>query len=493
MIDIKVKIHDKFSFEFKTSFITTRKAKNDDTNEFSISTWIFVPNTLDINRSTYSKEQFYKDIKSNIRLITPVYSLKKIYSDESNSPINKLRKAMQELIDNPDNEDKYQNYTFQVKMFSSILKSASRDKVYYIIEEQDDSLIPELIDKYIKDTSSILQQYRSLKSLANRSSMSEDYRQYLNFGDDFNGNLIEQHTFRLMRMLENRSTYNTIKPKLYQLIKEEDKYKREKGYSCLDAEEVTNNYLVIMRRGILKKFIESDLYLNTKQLKDGAFAQQFYYGIAAGISMIFATVIAFTAQLKYGNFTLPLFFALVVSYIFKDRIKDLMRYYFSTQLGKKYFDNKRELEIQKEKIGWVKESFDFVVEGKTPEIIMNMRKRSPLVEAENKIYNEQIILYKKLVKLSSSEISLYKGYEFIGINDIIRFNLTSFIQKMDNPFIPIYMPDEKDGYIRFTSEKVYALHIILRCQGQEKLYYRKFRLLFNREGIKDITEVEANE
>jgi len=489
MINIKVKIHDKFSFEFKTSFIATRKTKNDDTNEFSINTWIFVPNTLDINRATYSKEQFYRDTKSNIRLITPVYSLKEIYSENDNSPINRLKKALRELTENPSNEDKYQDYTFQVKMFSSILKSASRDKAYYIIEEQDDFLIPDLINEYIEDTTSILQQYRSLRVLANHSSISEDMRQYFNFGDDFNGNVIEQHTFRLMRLLENRPIYNSIKPKLFELINKEDKYKKKRGYSCLDNEDTTNNFLVVMRRGILKKFIESDLYLNTKNLKDGAFAQQFYYGIAAGISMIFATIIAFTAQQRYGNFTLPLFFALVVSYIFKDRIKDLMRFYFSTQLGKKYFDNKRELEIQNEKIGWVKESFDFVIEGKTPDTIMNMRKRTPLVEAENKIYNEQIILYRKLAKISSSEISAYKGYEFIGINDITRFNLTNFVQKMDNPFVPIYMPDEKDGYIRFTSEKVYALHIILRCEGNENLYYRKFRLLFNREGIKDITEI----
>ena len=119
-----------------------------------------------------------------------------------------------------------------------------------------------------------------------------------------------------------------------------------------------------------------------------------------------------------------------------------------------------------------------------------MRKRSPLVEAENQIYNEQIILYKKLVNLESSKISNYKGYQFIGINDITRFNITHYILKMDNPKVPIYLPDEQDGYIRFSSEKVYALHFILRCEGHENLYYRKFRLLFNREGIKEITELK---
>ena len=37
--------------------------------------------------------------------------------------------------------------------------------------------------------------------------------------------------------------------------------------------------------------------------------------------MIFATGIAFAFQQKYGNFTIPLFVALVISYMLKDRIK----------------------------------------------------------------------------------------------------------------------------------------------------------------------------
>lgn len=488
MIDIKVKIHDKFSFEFKISFIATRKTVDDDVNEFSINTWMFVPNNLDINRSTYSKEQFYKDTQSNVRLITPIYGLKDIYASE-NSPLSRLQKAFENEINNPDSPENISDYTFQIKMFSAIFKSASRDKAYHIVEEKDDNKVAELVRDYIHDVSEIARHYRKLENIKQIPSISEDLQQYFSFGDDFIGNIIQQQSFRIMRGIENRSIYEKVKPQLLALINSENEYKRKKNYSLLDTADPSNNYLVVMRRGILKKFIESDLFLYTKKTKDGALAEQFYYGIAAAVSMIFATVVSFSAQLHYGNFTTPLFFALVISYVFKDRIKDLMRYYFSTQLGKKYYDTKRELEIQDKKIGWTKEAFDFAPESKVPAEIMNIRKRTPLVEAENRIYNEQIILYKKLVNLSSSAIKKYKGYQFVGINDVTRFNLTHFVQKMDNEYVPIYVTDEQDGYIKMTSEKVYALHFILRCQGHENLYFRKFRLLFNRGGIKEITEI----
>ncbi|MBO5768737.1 MAG: hypothetical protein J6R19_02415, partial [Bacteroidales bacterium] len=75
MIDIAAKIHDKFSIEFKESYVVNPELKN---NQFSVNTWIFMPNSLDINPDTYGKKQFYRDVKSNVRLITPSYLLREM-------------------------------------------------------------------------------------------------------------------------------------------------------------------------------------------------------------------------------------------------------------------------------------------------------------------------------------------------------------------------------------------------------------------------------
>ena len=74
MIDIKAKIHDKFSVEFKVGFV----ADGERGNDFAINTWIFLPNSLDINPATYGKEDFYRDVKSNVRFITPIFPLGEI-------------------------------------------------------------------------------------------------------------------------------------------------------------------------------------------------------------------------------------------------------------------------------------------------------------------------------------------------------------------------------------------------------------------------------
>lgn len=87
MIQVKENKRDQFSIEFKKQFLTRKKLKE---SNFHINIWIFFPNSIDINRVSFSKEQLYNDLKSTLRLITPIYLLSDIIG-EYNSPIQKIR------------------------------------------------------------------------------------------------------------------------------------------------------------------------------------------------------------------------------------------------------------------------------------------------------------------------------------------------------------------------------------------------------------------
>jgi hypothetical protein len=55
MINIRTRIHDNISVEFKESFVVDAGQRK---NDFAVNTWIFVPNSLDINPESYSKGSF---------------------------------------------------------------------------------------------------------------------------------------------------------------------------------------------------------------------------------------------------------------------------------------------------------------------------------------------------------------------------------------------------------------------------------------------------
>jgi len=487
MIDITAKIHDKFSIEFKVGFLTRRKLKK---NSFSVNTWLFAPNSLDINPLTYTKNLFYRDVKSYIRLITPVFLLREIAEDDSH-PIRSLEKSFHEAASNP-TRTSLREYEYQIKMFSAIFKSALRNEAHHILHNSIEEDMNYLVSSYVQNVKNILEKYRHLRRIINVPTLSPEILDYYFFGDEFISNIAEQRTCFLIETFQAKEDerYKKAVACLSSLWENEIKYRKEKEYITVEKESPTKNKEYVFRRSILKKYIESDLFLRARRKKDGVFIEQIYYSIAAGLSMIFATAIAFSFQMKYGNFTMPLFVALVISYMLKDRIKELMRYYFAHKLGSKYFDNKTEIAIKDAIIGWSKNGMDFITEEKVPREVMEIRSRSSLLEAENRIADEKIILYRKLVSIDREKIDENSEYLIAGINDIMRFHLSRFMQKMDNPEEALYYRNEEGKVMVVQGKKVYYLNVIMQLQFEEQVSYKRFRVVFTQTGIVDLEELK---
>ncbi len=485
MIEIQAKIHDKFSVEFKVGFVTRRKVKE---NDFVMNTWIFVPNSLDINPVTYSKSQFYRDVKSNVRLITPVFLLRDIAGGNA-IPLQHLEDAFNRLASSP-TRTAMAEYEYHIKMFTAIFKSSLRDELLHVVSTTRPDDLEYLCNALIGNLETITERYRDLWRIINVPTVTPEVQNYFRFGDEFISNIIEQHLFRLIRHLQKDpgGKHAEVIGRLSQMIRREVEYKRGMGYLVVEKESPTGNRDLIFRFGILKKYAESDLFLNSRRKKDGMMVEQFYYSVAAGMSMVFATLVAFFAQQRYANYSWTLFFALVVSYMFKDRIKELMRYYFAHRLKQKYFDNKTTVSIHDEEIGWIKEGVDFITDDKAPREVMEIRSRSPLLEAENRVNDEKILLYRKVVQIDREKLEAGNQYSITGINDIMRLHLTSFTHKMDNPEAPLHSLDEGGNIVMVDGIKVYYINLVMQFKYEEQTNYKRYRLVVSRDGIREIEE-----
>jgi len=483
MIEDFVKIHDKFSFEVKLSFFARKKIK---VSEFAVNTWLYVPNSLNVNPSNYEKKDFYHDLKSNIRLITPVYLLRDILNG-ADSPLALLENAMLQMASNPTRTN-INAYEYHIKIFVSIIKSAVRNETTHILHNNISEDTHFLIESFIDNIEKISKAYRDLRRIINVPTVQKELMNYYFFGDEFMSNVIEQHAFRLLNRLKycNDSKNAHSCQQLKDLITQERNYKIQKNYLITSKENSENNRELVHRANLLKRYAENVLFLSARKKKEGVLKEQIYYSLAAGFSMIFATAIAFSFQMKYGNFTMPFFVALVVSYMLKDRIKDLMRYYFAHKLGRSYFDYKTDINLNDNNIGWSKEAVDFISEDKVPAEVVRVRNRSAILEADNRNNNEKIILYRKLVQIDRKKLDLCSNYPLGGINEIIRFNIFNFIQKMDDPEVPLFFLDEKGNPVIINAEKIYYLNVIMQFRYEEQLEYKRYRLVVNRNGIKDI-------
>ena len=486
MITIQAKKHDNFSLEFKCGFNCKEDGVRDD---FSVNAWIFVPNSLDINSENYGKKQFYRDIKSNVRLMTPVYLLKEI-ADESSLPLTSLRKALEAVAAGAEPSD-VDAYQYHLKMFSAIFKSSLRNHAMHIRATRLLSASLYLVEDYAGNAALVLERFRALYRLIDIPTVSDKIRGYFRLCDEFMSHSLDVQTIRIIKKMDSAPDADALagaRKDLTDLIRKERAYKTMAEYGMLDGDDRHDRQLVY-HRGMLKKFVESELYIHLSKKRDGVAIEQLYYSIAAGVAMIFATAVAWFTQVRYGNITWPLFVVLVVSYMLKDRIKDLMRYYFAHKLGNKYYDKRAKVTIGKTRVGEIKEGFDFISLGQTPQEVMKLRERASSVEDESHVFDEKVMLYRKHLTIDDVALKGMDDYPITGLNEIMRLHLTRFTHKMDNPKISIDTLDAEGNIKSMSVRKTYYINIVFQLQHDGETEYHHFRVVMSRDGVIQVKEI----
>jgi len=483
MVLNKVKIHDRYSFEIKFEY---RLDKQNKKTYYKINSYFFLPNSLDINRVTYTKTDFYNDIKTHIRLKTPVYLMRNLVMGDD-SPFEKLRLSCLKLAENNSSEN-CEHFEYFVKLYCSISQSTIRDNVYHITKSKMNHSNMYLVDNFISEIEAISVKFRELESIVNIPTIPQNIFQIHEFGNEYLSNIIEVYLYKLLKALSKKriKEFSAIKTKVLALIQSEIIYREEKGFNSLPNKE-RNNETLLYRRSVLKKYIGNKLFLKTNAMKDGTLTEQLIFGTAAGFAMLFATAVAFVSKIKFGDLTFPFFIILILSYMIKDRIKELSRMFFSMKIRKLFFDHKTKIYNDNKKIiGISKESFDFVKETKINPEIVKLRDRDHLTEIENGWVKEKIILFRKHIKIYSEQFnSMYYNYNFDGIIDITRFNIEKFIKKMDNPQKQIYLT-EGDDFNKTTGDVVYHINAVIQYTINNDILYKRFRIILNRNGIKRI-------
>ena len=484
MIDLSTKIHDKFTLEFKVGFNTEQATKPTKFSDYVMNTWIFVPNSLDINAAKYSKDDFYRDLKSGVRLITPSYGMHELANDEELLPSKSLITNFNDLHIAPDDT---QDLTHSIRMYCAIAKSAFRDACFAAIQETNEAKRKELCLQFLEDGLKIVERFRDLFNHLNEQNATDRTRQVLTYGDEFLSNVLEKYTYRLRDAirLNHPDEYAQLEARFKEVLLGERAYREQKGYLCVQVDDPKGNEDFVFRASLLKKFSESDLYLNATKRKNTFLVEQILYSLAAGAAMVVATLSSFFFQQRYGNFTLPFLIALVISYMFKDRLKDWLRLFFAKRVSNKVFDTRTDFRVKERYIGWSKDSVDFIDSDKIIPEVMELRSRNPLF-AEVSGKDEKVLLFRKKVQLWPSELAKASPYPLRGINDILRYNLTEYTRKMDNPSFPLSGTWEDNEYKPIDGKKVYHITFVIQCVYEGKTEYKRIVVRCDRNGIVNV-------
>lgn len=474
MIDVQPKIHDKFTLELKIGF---HSLQQEPVSNFEVNIWSCLPDSLDINPSKYTKTDFYRDIKTNLRLITPPFSLEQIANDENNVPLKELTNSIAQLQRDNTNKNIAQ-FHHNVKMYAAIAKSAFRDGLNELLKGQPDA---EDLRQYVRNAINVLSNFRNVHNSI--KEMPDDITTSFSLCDEFLSNIYEQYVFKAYNTDTIKSRPD-IREWMRWTLENELEYKKRNGFLHVEKNPTDNNAEFVSRAGQLKKYVEGELYLKSNKLSNTFLTEQFFFGIAAILAMLASTLLTYHFSDELSNFTLPVLIAIVLIYALKDRIKDWVKYFYSNHLKKYLFDSRTWLQQKGEPLGLLKEGFLFVRNSKAYQEIGHLLKRDTLTQnVANR--NEKIMLYRQHIRLFKSRWTRNSHYPFVGINEIIGYNISSWVRKMDNPDMPLSVFDEGNGNTT-VGEKNYRIDFVIECSFEGQTEYKPFTLFCNHDGIRKI-------
>jgi len=481
--------HDLYNFEAKLDYVVEKSFPK---NVYELTSYVFIPKALQINKSTYSKDQFFADRSNYVRFRTAKMSLPGLLNKENDlSPFKMIINNLDKIKNGNYGTSIIEKVSYELRVMGCIVKSNLRDQIEFFISnlstfQQSPNDLKSFI-LYIDEIKNLQIQMQKLKLEFQIIQIPAELKETFSFVNEYISNQIEEY----MTFLLNKSDFNEeTRQKLVSLIEYEQKHKKDENSKIL-FERDSDNKKVVYWKSILKKFVQGVLYLDLNQRDEKSKPLEFLYSVAAGLAMFFSVLIGFLIISQFQNQEWAYVVALVIVYMLKDRIKENTRTIFNSIIQKYYPDRSFEIfdKNNKMNIGSCKEIVDFIKFRDLPNEILQIREASHKTMIEREGKPETVIKYSKIIELKTLKISEnHKRHS--NINDIIRFNIKNFLQYADDPISnEVFWDSEENKVINIPCAKVYHLNIIFRMKLPNKLIkYNKIRIVLDQKGIKDVLE-----
>ena len=495
-----VRRHDQYQFEVKLGYDLHRHLPRE---QYRVDTYFFIPENLDINEATYSKDQYYRDLLLYIRFRTPDFTLSTLTDAGSDrSPLNGVSHRLEAARQIPSLENT-QILDYEMRLLACVFKNSlrrqSRDIADLLVDANGGPLskdLPQteaLLTEFQVQVKRVSSRFRALRPEFQDPRLTASVAATFAFTDEYISLLIEERSHELLQILQHRSEPPLARAAvaLIALIKEEVAYRGEREYPSL-VDEGHENETLVFRLSVLKKFMGSVLHLTVRKREEDRGLEQVLLAMGAGFAMLFATAVAFYYQKVYGTLSFGFFVILVVSYMLKDRMKALSQARLQNWLSKNVYDQSTSIydPLTGKKMGVCREAVGFIPEKRVDPVALQLRNRDHITEIENTWRAEKVIHYTKDITLYPNQFLKFHKRK-TGITDIVRFNLRNFLLKMDEPVKPLYAL-KKDHSEKIPGARVYHVNVILRFTSKRETRYERIRLVLNRDGIKRIEPVSAD-
>lgn len=498
----EVHLRDKWQLELKSEFFPHSELKH---SEYIQEFYFFIPNSLQINRHTYTKAQFYFDQTNLIRYKTPEFSFEELLNlNNKRSPIVRIMK----ICDSPDTPNNRVILSDELKLLGNIVRSTLRalvKKLFLELKRDNTEEKNRELSHHVQQLCQHIQQMRNEFVIAQEKYKSNwkdpiFFDQFL-YIDEFISNSVLHYLTGLLeniRLHPNKNLIAADKALCDTILKEQqinERYNPKKSSKSI-RHSFRNKEQILYRNSLLNKFVLDALLLHTSRFTLEQRYQDWIGSIAAGIAML----IYFSLFIWLGNVFLinsePFIVFTVIIYILKDRIKEWIKNLSYHHAFRWFSDYSTVIQSpdQKHDIGVVKESVSFLDENQISKEIQTERNSDFHEVLENFIRPENVLLYKRTVEIFNPRERQSRRHD---VNIIFRFNIHRFLRKASDPVEKHFSLDPKSlKMITTRLPKVYHLDLIIKNISQKKsgvhhVEIKKLRIVLDKNGIRRIEQLRS--
>ncbi len=490
------------SIELKLRHLLEKSDPRRRSVRYTVDLHFFLPQSFRITPDTYDSETFYEDRKLYVRFNTPDFTINELSDLESTeSPLRRVERlvAEQSPIDRS-------TFVYETKMLGAVYKSLLRESLGGInavatIEDEDEEAEPVIREcedpaGLVKDLHRVAQRFHAVTEKVTARKEEHHLHEHCRMIDEHLSLLLERYLTAFLQRNEDEPAADSAYKRIAKVLIAELDYRREQSYPTTspDTEEERKLEEYVYREKMLKKYSSEVLFFQVKTTNEAKRTEHVLYAIAAGIAMVVATSIAFYGQSVFGNITTSLFILLVISYMLKDRIKDIFRDYFRRSLGARFYDRRKHLydSFWKKKLASVRERTTFVPLKKADRRILAFRGQGPFEAQLAQSEEESHLVYRKVVVMRARTLRRIHN-RIQGLADVTIVDLANMIRylSVQSTTVPV-VTGKKSVDVR-TARRVYHLNLIIDYRSGHERRLERFRLILDRKGIKRIEPVASED
>lgn len=516
-------IHDHLQFQADFDFDLLPDTPAETGREYTVDAYFFLPHSMGINRENFGRDQFYTSLTNYLRIRTPDFSEN---SGDTLIPsaddyfkqhlFAHLRQALEPLV------------IQEVKLFGCNLNTQLKKlrTLFFSLYRPEQGLTPAHMRRLESMLIHILQylsDYRSqyLGKVRHQSYLVDaEVRRAFVLVDEYLSYRLEATLIRILQYLENHPCH--LAELLENTLLSEMEYRQAESLIMIsDTADKSMRERYYYRLGLLKKYVSEVLFLRVENLRKDKIYRNLIAASGAALAALWAGLIDLQRfylmaqgpnSQDISDFTLRFFLIVVVgvvAYIFKDRIKELSREFFYAQLKHKLPDYEFEMVLdhyhrehqclEHVKVGRARQMMRFLSRDVLPPEIQYIRDMGhrTVLDPER---HEHILHFSQTLDVDTHTMAR-QTEQVQRLHNILRFNVSAFLEKLDNPDKTLRYYDVNNGLAIIKAPKVYHVNVVFRYSSKRedpsedrnpKHYeFERIRLILDKSGIQRIEPILA--